>query len=132
MRIIILYNTYAYNGPLLVLYTHSSNNDQHIICNRRFLHRRVPASIPTHTVTKDQLPLPKRSSRSSDLRSFFGLDNQLTASTDQIAKLLKPMGPLLSLKNEFLHTTQYYSNLVALNTVPPFMGNGIGNTPNQH
>ena len=75
------------------------------------------ASIPTHTVTKDQLPLPRRSSRSSDLRSFFGLANQLAASTDQIAKLLEPMCPLLSPKNEFLHTTQYYSNLVALNTL---------------
>ena len=37
----------------------------------------------------------------TDLRSFFGLANQLAASTDQIAKLLEPMRPLLSLKNEF-------------------------------
>ena len=37
----------------------------------------------------------------TDLRSFFGLANQLAASTDQIAKLLEPMRPLLSLKSEF-------------------------------
>ena len=37
----------------------------------------------------------------TDLRAFFGLANQLSASTATIANLLAPMRPLLSTKNEF-------------------------------
>lgn len=37
----------------------------------------------------------------SDLRSFLGLVNQLSASTPAIAALLTPLRPLLSTKNEF-------------------------------
>ena len=40
----------------------------------------------------------------SDLRSFIGLANQLSASTSAIAPLLAPLRPLLSTKNEFLWT----------------------------
>ena len=43
----------------------------------------------------------------TDLRSFFGLANQLAASTDQIAKLLEPMRPLLSLKSEFAWSSMH-------------------------
>ena len=37
----------------------------------------------------------------TDLRAFFGLANQLSASMAMIANLLAPMRPLLSTKNEF-------------------------------
>ena len=38
----------------------------------------------------------------TDLRSFFGLANQLSASTNTVSPLLKPLSPLLSTKNDFL------------------------------
>ena len=38
----------------------------------------------------------------TDLRSFFGLVNQLSASTDAIASLLAPLRSLLSIKNDFM------------------------------
>jgi len=38
----------------------------------------------------------------TDLRSFFGLANQLSASTHVISSLLTPLRPLLSTKNDFL------------------------------
>lgn len=38
----------------------------------------------------------------TDLRAFFGLTNQLSASTANIAGLLAPLRPLLSTKNEFM------------------------------
>ena len=38
----------------------------------------------------------------TDLRSFFGLVNQLSASTETIAPLLAPLRSLLSVKNEFM------------------------------
>ena len=37
----------------------------------------------------------------TDLRAFFGLANQLSASTATLANLLAPLRPLLSTKNEF-------------------------------
>ena len=37
----------------------------------------------------------------TDLRAFFGLANQLSASTAMLANLLAPLRPLLSTKNEF-------------------------------
>ena len=44
-------------------------------------------------------PIP--SSR-TDLRSFFGLVNQLASSTKDIAEVLAPLCPLLSTRNEFI------------------------------
>ena len=38
----------------------------------------------------------------TELRSFFGLVNQLSASTSTISSLLAPLRPLLSTKNDFL------------------------------
>ena len=38
----------------------------------------------------------------SELRSFFGLVNQLSLFTDQIAELLQPLRPLLSAQNEYV------------------------------
>ena len=53
------------------------------------------------TVTEAISRFPAPSNR-TDLRSFFGLANQLSASTDSIATLLAPLRPLLSTKNDFL------------------------------
>ena len=41
-------------------------------------------------------------SNRTDLRSFFGLVNQLSSSTNAIASLRTPLRPLLSTKNDFL------------------------------
>ena len=46
---------------------------------------------------------PTPSSR-TDLRSFFGLTNQLASSTSQIANILAPLRPLLSSRNNFMWT----------------------------
>lgn len=46
-----------------------------------------------------QFPTP---ANRTDLRAFFGLVNQLAASTDSVAGLLGPLRSLLSTKNEFL------------------------------
>jgi len=43
----------------------------------------------------------------TDLRSFFGLVNQVASSTNKIAELLAPLRPLLSTKNEFLWTPDH-------------------------
>ena len=46
-----------------------------------------------------QFPTP---TNRTDLRSFFGLVNQLSSSTQAVASLLTPLRPLLSTKNDFL------------------------------
>ena len=56
---------------------------------------RIDPAI-TDAITKFPAPTTR-----TDLKSFFGLANQLTAGTDKIAKLLEPLRPLLSSKNEF-------------------------------
>jgi len=43
----------------------------------------------------------------SDLRSFFGLADQLTSSTDTVSKLLLPLRSLLSTKQEFLWSAEH-------------------------
>ena len=59
---------------------------------------RIDDSI---TTAISRFPTP---SNRTDLRSFFGLANQLSTSTASIATLLAPLRPLLSTKNEFLQT----------------------------
>ena len=59
---------------------------------------------PSITDAIAKFPTP---SNWTDLRSFFGLVNQLSASTDTIAGLLAPLRPLLSTKNEFLWSTEH-------------------------
>lgn len=43
----------------------------------------------------------------TDLRSFFGLANQLAGGTDKMAELLEPLRPLLSSKNEFVWSSTH-------------------------
>ena len=43
----------------------------------------------------------------TDLRSFFGLVNQLSFSTDTVAKLLLPLPPLLSTKHKFVWLAEH-------------------------
>ena len=58
----------------------------------------------------------------TDLRSFFGLVNQLSSNTDQIALYLQPLRLLWSVKNEFLrgseHTKAFELAKEALSAVP--------------
>ena len=58
---------------------------------------------------------PTPSSR-SDLRSFIGLVNQLSTSTNTIATLLAPLRPLLSTKNEFLWSNHHQEAFVQVKT----------------
>ena len=51
------------------------------------------------TNTISEFPTP---ANRTDLHSFFGLVNQLSASTNKISELLTPLRPLLSTKNDFV------------------------------
>ena len=53
-----------------------------------------------HTIIDAISKFPTPTNR-TDLQSFFGLDNQLSASTNTISTLLTPLHPLLSTKNDF-------------------------------
>ena len=53
------------------------------------------------TITDAITRFPTPANR-TDLHAFFGLTNQLAASTDSVAALLGPLRPLLSTKNKFL------------------------------
>ena len=57
-------------------------------------------------VTKAIGSFPTPSSR-TDLRSFFGLVNQLASSSDSVSIALAPLRPLLSTKNDFLWDTTH-------------------------
>ena len=64
---------------------------------------------------------PTPSSR-TDLRSFFGLTNQLASSTSQMANILAPLRPLLSSRNDFMwtevHEIAFQDAKKALTTAP--------------
>ena len=64
-------------------------------------------------------PLP---TNVTDLRSFFGLANQLANNTASIAQCLQPLRPLLSTKNEFVwgpdHTRAFNLAKESLTQVP--------------
>ena len=62
---------------------------------------KVDTSI-TEAISK--FPTP---SNCTDLRSFIGLTNQLSASTSAVAGLLAPLRPLLSTKNDFTWATEH-------------------------
>lgn len=59
---------------------------------------------PDLTVAISAFPSPDNI---SDLRSFFGLVNQLSAFTSEISDLLHPLRPLLSPKSEYLWTAEH-------------------------
>ena len=59
-------------------------------------------TLITEAITKFPTPATR-----TDLRSFFGLANQLSTSTDKTAELLEPLRPLLSTKNEFTWTANH-------------------------
>ena len=64
---------------------------------------------------------PTPSSR-TDLRSFFGLVNQLTGSSDRVSSALAPLRPLLSTRNDFVwdtaHTESFLKAKEVLTTAP--------------
>ena len=62
---------------------------------------KVDSSI---TDAISRFPTP---SNRTNLRSFFGLVNQLSASTSAVAGLLAPLCPLLSTKNEFVWAPEH-------------------------
>ena len=62
-------------------------------------------TISSH-ITDAVSKFPTPSSR-SDLRSFLGLTNQLSSSTNNLAETLAPLRPLLSSRNDFLWTADH-------------------------
>ena len=50
----------------------------------------------------------------TELRSFFGLVNQLSSSTNAVATLLTPLRPLLSTKNDFLWSPDHQQAIDAV------------------
>jgi len=58
------------------------------------------------SITSAVSSFPTPGSR-SDLRSFFGLANQLSSSTDTVSKLLLPMRTLLSTKHDFIWSQEH-------------------------
>ena len=72
----------------------------------------------------------------TDLRSFFGLTNQLASSTSQIAHILAPLRPLLSSKNDFLwtevHETAFQNARKALTTAPTLAYFDLGKETRLH
>ena len=54
-----------------------------------------------HSITDAISEFPKPSNR-TELHSFYGLVNQLSSSTSDVASLLTPLRPLLSIKNDFI------------------------------
>ena len=55
-------------------------------------------------------------SNRTDLRAFFGLANQLAASTDSLVGLLEPLRSLLSTKNEFVWSSNHEQAFQAAKT----------------
>ena len=74
---------------------------------------------PSITAAITNYPTP---TNRSELRSFLGLVNQLSTSTNALATLLDPLRPLLSTKNEFLWSTpqdEALSHIKKSLTAPP-------------
>ena len=74
---------------------------------------------PTITEAISRYPAP---TSHTELRSFIGLVNQLSSSTNTVATLLAPFRPLLSTKNEFAwspsHATAFKTVKESLTTQP--------------
>ena len=73
------------------------------------------------TITDAISKFPTPANR-TDLRSFFGLVNQLSASTNTISTLLTPLRPLLSTKNDFqwsdTHDQAFHTVKASLTVAP--------------
>jgi len=66
-----------------------------------------------HSITDAITQFPAPTNRTA-LRSFFGLVNQLSSSTNAIASLLTPLRPLLSTKNDFLWSPDHQQAFVVI------------------
>ena len=65
-----------------------------------------------HSITNAISQFPTPTNR-TDLRSFFGLANQLSACTNSITPLLSPLRPLLSTKNDFVWSPHHEKAFLA-------------------
>ena len=75
------------------------------------------------SITEAITNYPTPTSR-SDLRSFIGLVNQLSTSTNTLATLLNPLRPLLSTKNKFLWSSYHqdaFSHIKTSLTTTPML-----------
>ena len=75
------------------------------------------------SITKAIAKYPTPQNR-TDLRSFIGLANQLSTSTNTVATLLAPLRPLLSTKNDFVWSESHEEAFSAAKrslTTPPVL-----------
>ena len=83
------------------------NSDKFRFCQTEIHFAGLELTPDGYTISKEitdaisKFPTP--SSR-TDLRSFFGLVNQLASSTNEITTVLAPLRPLLSTRNDFVWT----------------------------
>ena len=88
----------------------SLNPDKFQFCQQRVSFAGFTVTPEGYTISShitdaiSKFPTP--SSR-TDLRSFFGLANQMSSSTSHIAEALAPLRPLLSPRNDFLWTPDH-------------------------
>ena len=72
----------------------------------------------------------------TDLRSFFRLTNQLASSTSQISKILAPLRPLPSTRNDFVwtevHESAFQNAKKALTTAPTLTYFDLGKETRLH
>ena len=103
----------------------SLNCDKFQFCQRNIDFTGFHLSPDGYRISNDIIQavrsFPTPSSR-TDLRSFFGLVNQLTGSSDTVSSALSPLRPLLSSKNSFFwcpdHTEAFDKAKEKLTTTP--------------
>ena len=88
----------------------SLNRDKWIFCQTRVVFAGFRLSSQGYhidsSITEAISKFPT-SANCTDLRSFFGLANYLSFSTDAVAELLASLCSLLSMKNEYLWSSEH-------------------------
>ena len=88
----------------------SINNDKWIFCQTKVKFAGFQVSSEGYridsSITEALVNFPTPTNH-TDLRSFFGLVNQLSSSTDTVVQLLLPLHPLLSTKHKFVWLAEH-------------------------
>ena len=85
----------------------SLNREKFKFCQMTALFAGFILTPGGYTISDDITNAISRFPTPTDLWSFFGLVNQLAASTSNIAEVLAPLRPLLSARNDFLWTPDH-------------------------
>ena len=95
----------------------SINKDKWVFCRTKVEFAGFQVSSDGYRIdsliTEALADFPTPANR-TDLRSFFGLANQLSSSTDTVAQLLLPLCPLLSTKKEFVWLAEHDQAFTAI------------------